>query len=534
MDYIEAFRNLRTNNKYGRRSPHKAVLMLTVIELFEKSILTDNEIYYDDKLKSMFLKVWNRVLPNEPRFHPDAYLPFWYLQNDNFWHIVPVRGKEDILSLMRDTNVKPSETKLNDSVRCAELDNDLYFLMTMPSGRSSLKRVLLETYTTLSEKQIDEISESSDNIIDYSVSALSDYKEILTKNRDTSMEETAKVDDDLICQFQKLNEDLQIVLNLEYFSFLKKHRSERDMFKRICPTVYDMYDKIANHPVKQGDLSLSFAFTYENFLAEVKIALMSENDSMELIDKINTAIEILHGKIVQYAIPEFEEIIDFTDATQEQETASVEKSEENNIFEVEHVFLDSSGNVVDTVISNQLHTPAKEEKESRKGKTWTKEEEELITRYYQQGKDTATIAELVGRTDIAIKSRLAKLGLIEYTYKKDEAISSNQSRLSQDSFKIKNTSTRSYTEKSNLEGRKTLEYSEISRITQNPLYAVRKQAILRAMSYFRQPTEIKDITKVISRTAWGAPIREDDVEIFINTISEVENVGGKYMLKKDS
>lgn len=147
MDYIEAFKNLRTNNKYGRKSPHKAILMLTVIELYEQNILTDNEIFYDENLKSMFLKVWNRVLPKEPLFHPDAYLPFWYLQNDSFWHVVPNRGKEDILSLMRDTNIKPSEAKLNDSVRYAELDEDLYFLMTLPSGRSSLKRVLLETYT---------------------------------------------------------------------------------------------------------------------------------------------------------------------------------------------------------------------------------------------------------------------------------------------------------------------------------------------------------------------------------------------------
>lgn len=144
MDYTETFKNLRTNNKYGRKSPHKVVMMLTVIELFENNILKDNEIYYDDKLKSMFLKVWNRVLPSEPLFHPDAYLPFWYLQNDSFWHIVPKRGQEDILSLMRDNNVKPSEAKLSDSVRYAELDEDLYFLMTLSSGRSSLKKFYLK------------------------------------------------------------------------------------------------------------------------------------------------------------------------------------------------------------------------------------------------------------------------------------------------------------------------------------------------------------------------------------------------------
>ena len=57
MDYIEAVKNLKTNNKWGRKSPHKAVLMLTVIELYEKNILIDNEIRCDETFKSTFLKI---------------------------------------------------------------------------------------------------------------------------------------------------------------------------------------------------------------------------------------------------------------------------------------------------------------------------------------------------------------------------------------------------------------------------------------------------------------------------------------------
>ena len=244
MDYIEALKNLKTNNKWGRKSPHKAVLMLTVIELFEKNILMDNEVRYDETLKAAFLKMWNMVLPNESLFHSDAYLPFWYLQSDNFWHIVPIRGKEDILSLMRDTNIKPSEAKLIDSVKYAELDEDLYFLMTLPSGRSSLKRALLETYTTLTNKQIERLAESKDNAIDYSVTAFSEYEKILSKNTVEKKMESTRVDDELVSQFHCLNEDVQFALNIIYFTFLKKHRNEREMFREVCPTVYDLLDKI--------------------------------------------------------------------------------------------------------------------------------------------------------------------------------------------------------------------------------------------------------------------------------------------------
>ena len=48
MDYIEAFKNLKTNNKYSRKSPHKAILLLTVIELYETNTVSENIIEYDD------------------------------------------------------------------------------------------------------------------------------------------------------------------------------------------------------------------------------------------------------------------------------------------------------------------------------------------------------------------------------------------------------------------------------------------------------------------------------------------------------
>ena len=402
MDYTEAFKNLRTNNKYGRRSPHKAVLMLTVIELYEQNVLSDNEIYYNDTLKSMFLKVWNRVLPSEPLFHPEAYLPFWYLQSDSFWHIVPVRGKEDILSLMRDTNIKPSEAKLNDSVRCAELDEDLYFLMTIASGRSSLKRALLETYTQLSKSQIDKMAKSADNSIDHSVSALSEFENILSKKEDNVKSNVAQVDEETLLQFNSLNEDLQIALNYEYYSFLKKHRSEREMIKEVCPTVFDLYHNIVNHPIRKEEIAPSIAFLYENFLSDLKISLMSEDGAMELIDSIERNIELLHDNSTTI---EESEILKTEEGQVEEENTAIEDAKEK----------EKTGDAACTAFPEGTLIY-----ENRRGKPWTENEEELIALYFNQGRDIATIAEAVGRTEVSIKMRLAKLGLIEYTYGQDD------------------------------------------------------------------------------------------------------------------
>lgn len=788
MDYTEAFKNLRTNNKYGRKSPHKAVLMLTVIRLYELNLLLDNEIFYDDTLKSMFLKVWNRVLPEEPLFHPDAYLPFWYLQSDSFWHIVPVRGKEDILSLMRDTNIKPSEAKLEDCVRYAELDEDLYFLMTLPSGRSSLKKALLETYFNLSDEQIYLLAESADNTIDYSVSALSDYKKIISNEINNNNVVSEETDNELLRQFQSLNEDTQIVLNLQYYSFLKAHRGERELFKEICPTVYNLLDKIINHPIMQGDIAPSFAFVYDNFLSDLKIALMSEDGSMELIDKIELAVDLLRGNIndvgstepiaesnnVELSVGDLEEtpyndeegtssqeyyienkvnrcfiydnrgervfssdgqLIRFSDmfykinflnstitirliqkddrgifvikriilsarshsplleslddenyleqikavkydnchdeyyvqinerwygssgyyadldgfktikeaesdnvkSNKPKEASAIDEDDSYPDLEIEHVFLDSKGKIIENKTSYEIIPGITSVTENRKGKPWTKEEEELVTRYYKQGIEIAAIAANFGRTEVSIKMRLAKLGLIEYTYGQEEQETIEKEevkKLDESDFTIENTFNRCAIRKKDGErvfssegklkyidgrlyrlnhkiecftlksmqfngdewimgGKKIVAYpqtelyrimskaidnldeiedivdcpvfedcklkvkdiwykyngelvsgtnkevkkskkrdSDLLRVIKNPLYAVRRQAILRAMSFFRFPAKIKDITRTISRTAWGPTIKEEDVEDVIATMPEVDSVDGGYILKK--
>ncbi|WP_027449528.1 hypothetical protein [Xylanibacter brevis] len=640
MDYIETFKNLRTNNKYGRKSPHKAILMLAVIELYEQNVLTNNEIFYDDKLKSMFLKVWNRVLPNETLFHPDAYMPFWYLQSDCFWHIVPFSGKEDILSLMRDVRIKPSEAKLIDSVKYAELDEDLYFLMTIASGRSSLKRTLLETYTSLSEEQIDGLSGSVDNSVDYSLSAMNEYEQIISSVKNDEKVLDNESSSELVKRFRELSDNIQIALNYEYYAFLKNRQSERDMLREVCPNVYTLFDCITNHPVQRTDISPSFAFIYDNFLSDLKIALMSENGSMDLIDKIDSAIAILRGHDVSSDSFEKEKRID-SSIVLEKTVSEEEKNIIERDLEVEHVFFDSGCNIVKTVTTSSLKYASEKEiiQEGRKGKAWTPEEEERITHYYERGISTADIAERVGRTELAIKARLAKLGLIEYTYGQDESkgTSTDAVPVNLNEYKIENGFTNTcilnkqgekvfsttgklkqiggkiyrlnlkdkyFTIKDMkfngevwIKGNKKIvayldtelyqimntayDYSEAIedlfegssfeecklkangvwfnyqgdqipdssirdnaieelpkqhqdclRIIEHPLYVVRKQAILRAMGYFRLPARIRDIARTISRTAWGAAIKEKDVEDIISTIDEIESVDDRYILKK--
>lgn len=428
-----------------------------------------------------------------------------------------------------------------------------------------------------------------------------------------------------------MNEDVQFVLNIVYFTFLKKHRNEREMFKEVYPTVYDLFDKIVNNPIKQGEIAPSFAFVYENFLLDVKVALLSEDGSVELVDKIGEAIEILRGNNSQDKEEYLPEV-----APSEIEIADTSFDD----LKVEHVYLDERGTGIETATES---APEQDNRmEGRRGKTWTEDEENLIRLYYQQGKDFVTIASLVGRTEVAIKSRLAKLGLIDYTYGQEndvpaQAFQSANSKTDESDFVIKNLSDRAIildqddkpmfitdgklkylrnklyrlnlkrecftlkgmsfngsvwvkgtkkivaypqtelyqmifdatdycdevedivdspvfeecklkfrgvwftfngnsitdTSKKDTETDNSTKLSrELSEIKKSPLYAVRRQAVLRAMDYFRVPVSIRDIARAISRTAWRSVIKEDDVEEIVKTIPVIECIDGKYILRE--
>ena len=371
---------------------------MAIIEMYETCVLSDNEIVYDETLKGTFLKVWNKVLPEDTALLTEAYIPFWYMQNEDFWHVVPVRGKEDILLLLKDDQIKPSESKISDCVQYVELDEDLFFLLTMPSGRSSLKRALLETYTTLSNRMIDKLSEASDNSVDHSAIAMDEYKDLLkSSEKCLKTQEFSSSNGQPI--FAQLDEEIQLTIALEYYKFQKKHRQEREIFKELFPNVEDLYKRIVISPIKQGDILQSFSFVYENFLGDLKIALMSEDGSMGLIDSINDAIRILND----------EQTSDFQNDLAEDVVAKEDAISTLAVSDPD-----------DQVITDRL--PLIPAQESRKGKPWNEDEEKKLSTYYQLGYSVEEIAVAFGRTEISIKMRLSKLGLMDYVYEGEREI----------------------------------------------------------------------------------------------------------------
>ncbi|MDY3847795.1 MAG: hypothetical protein SOZ58_05680 [Prevotella sp.] len=293
MDYIEELRNLKTNQKYGRKYPPKAILLLAIIDLYETNVLHNNEIKYDDSLKTAYNRICRRIFDTSNANIDDVYLPFWYMQIESFWHVIPFAGKDDILTLMLDPTISPSENKIRDCVKYVELDNDLYFLLTLPSGRSSLKTVLLENYTSLSDEAILRYSESDNKVIDYSSVAIKEYQDMLSSHIEKKSQLYHDTDEEKASLFSHLEDNIQICLNYEYFSYLKKNKYDRGEFLSYFPSVYDLYDKIHRGSFEIDEADYLFTKTCISFLSDLKISLIGEDNSMNIINEVERAIGIL-------------------------------------------------------------------------------------------------------------------------------------------------------------------------------------------------------------------------------------------------
>ena len=309
MDYTEALSSLTPVKSDNQSLQAKATLLFAIISMFESNRLNDNEIVYDSNLEEAFAESWRVMYPGELIPHTGASDGFWYMSSEPFWHVIPTHGHEDIGSLMSDTSVKPSKTAINDSVKYVELDEDLHFLMTIASGRKSLKEALLSSYANLSERDIQKVSHSGDSFEDKSAEAINAYKEIINSASDSQPKSLASSASDKITLLDSLDEDIKIELVYSYYSFLKKYPIDRESLKQIHPTVSDLYLSLTSGFDSNSKIDAYFIPRYEAFLQDLKTNLMGLNSSLDLIEGIN---EVLKG--VQSEHDDYEpELTDYTD-----------------------------------------------------------------------------------------------------------------------------------------------------------------------------------------------------------------------------
>jgi predicted restriction endonuclease len=135
--YTQRFARLRTNRNRkvwsgvtAHQAPHKPLLLLCVLDLFDSGKIPSNLVEITDDLTELFGRYWERVLP--PDRTGNLALPFFHLQGDGFWHLLPRHENAQIGAQIT------SLARLQDEVIGARIDEKLPDLLRFGENRDRL------------------------------------------------------------------------------------------------------------------------------------------------------------------------------------------------------------------------------------------------------------------------------------------------------------------------------------------------------------------------------------------------------------
>lgn len=144
--YISQFRSLHVNVSKGRRAPHKAILLLSIIQLFEDGKVLTPQIFYDEVLEKSFKETWAKYAKDIEGFTPYVGTPFWHMNFEPFWKLVPKNAYIDNKEIFSSHTPGSYNKAIKECVRYAEIDESLFTFLSDKEARDELKKVLIDTY----------------------------------------------------------------------------------------------------------------------------------------------------------------------------------------------------------------------------------------------------------------------------------------------------------------------------------------------------------------------------------------------------
>ncbi len=143
FSYAEMFKNLSTGIHNGKKLPHKAVLLLSILELVGNGTLNENKIDLNKTIASSFTTTWDsfRLGPKVP----SVWIPFWYMKSEPFWHFKALTDESLLRNLLNFAG-HPTIGQMRNVIKCAFVDEQLFELMQDKKERSVLVNTLIETY----------------------------------------------------------------------------------------------------------------------------------------------------------------------------------------------------------------------------------------------------------------------------------------------------------------------------------------------------------------------------------------------------
>lgn len=138
--YINCFSTLHTMKIQEKPAPHKALLLLSVIDLVEQGVITDSCIPLFDILEKQFKHNSISYLGDSSTYDPKINYPYYHMRSEPFWELVSTTATP-VLDI---SNYSISNLKKHIAYAC--IDTELQELLKDSSARVKLRDVLIVNY----------------------------------------------------------------------------------------------------------------------------------------------------------------------------------------------------------------------------------------------------------------------------------------------------------------------------------------------------------------------------------------------------
>lgn len=162
-------RNLSVKVTHGVMAPHKAIMLISIIDLIKSNKITSNIIPADDLLAEAFKKNWNHFVANRKEFSHfkcSIWTPYWHMKNETFWHFRTIQHNFNVDSLVP-AGQTASIGAIRSHIQYAFLDVALYELLQNADLREIFKEILIDTYKLRYTTESTSSVEDSNNIQAY-------------------------------------------------------------------------------------------------------------------------------------------------------------------------------------------------------------------------------------------------------------------------------------------------------------------------------------------------------------------------------
>ena len=142
--YLTYFSVLNVNKQIGIPAPHKAILLLSIIDLIENNFIKMNRFILTEALEGQFKLNWERYVGHSILFKPKIATPFWHMSGEPFWRLVGVDNTE--LKKDKFKGSVYSIENLRNQVKYVEIDDELFELFLSEDVRTKFRVLLISTY----------------------------------------------------------------------------------------------------------------------------------------------------------------------------------------------------------------------------------------------------------------------------------------------------------------------------------------------------------------------------------------------------